>query len=75
MKEVNDNNFAELVTENSRHTVVAQCIHGFDHGAAIALCQGCNQAKHIATIHAAQHLPHSVFLQLAAAKSNRLVRQ
>ena len=60
---------------SGRHPVVAQCIHGFDHGASIALGQSRNQTKHIAAVHTPQHLAHSVFLQLPTAKSDGLIGQ
>ena len=60
---------------SGRNPVVAQCICGFNHRPAIALGQGCNQSKDIAAVHAAQHLAHSIFLQLTTAKRNGLIRQ
>ncbi len=58
-----------------RNAVVAQCIYGLYHRAAIALSQSSNQAKHVSAVHAAQHLAHRCFLQLPAPKRNGLVSQ
>ena len=42
---------------------------------AIAFGQSLNEGEHMATVHAAQHLPHIRFLKLATAKGNGLIGQ
>ena len=55
--------------------VLAQGLHGLNHRLAIAHRQRVNQAKHIGAVHAAKHLAHRGFRQLAGTKGNGLVGQ
>ena len=58
-----------------RHALQAQGIHVVHHGGPIAIGQSTDELQHMAAVHAAQHLAHAGFLQLAVAKGNGLVGQ
>ena len=51
----------------------AQRISRFHNAAPVAHGQRFDQAKNVAAVHRAQHVAHACFLQLPAAKGNRLV--
>ena len=55
--------------------VQAQRFGALHHGLAIPQSQCPQQAKHMGTVHAAQHQPHHILAQAAGAKGNRLVGQ
>ena len=59
----------------SVQAVLAQGLNSLNHRLAIAYGQRVNQAKHIGAVHAAEHLPHRGFRQLARTKGNGLVGQ
>ncbi|MNV53710.1 hypothetical protein D3C71_1458680 [compost metagenome] len=58
-----------------RQAIQPQGVRRLHHGFTVALRQGFNQAKHIRAVHRTQHLAYGGFVQLAAAKSDGLVRQ
>ena len=53
----------------------AQGINQRDDFSPIGTVKCIDQAQYVPSVHTAQHLPHSGFLQLAVAKSNGLIRQ
>ena len=58
-----------------RHALQTQRINLIHHGGPIGVGQSPDELQHMAAVHAAQHLAHTRFLQLAIAKGNGLVGQ
>lgn len=58
-----------------RQPVHAQRVRGLHHGFPVTLGERFDEPEHIGAVHRTQHLAHTGFLQLAAAKGNGLVGQ